>query len=80
MKKIFFFASLKSVKKGVIFGSISQRYGSANLDQDPDPDPHKNVTDPQHYLTFPFHGSRDMLNSVPPSVRIKFAQILKCLR
>ncbi len=25
-------------------GSISQRYGSG----DPDPDPHQNVTDPQH--------------------------------
>jgi hypothetical protein len=35
-----FFASLKSMKKGV--GSISQRYGSG------DPDPHQNVTDPQH--------------------------------
>jgi hypothetical protein len=38
----FFFASLKSLKKGV--GSISQSYGS------PDPDPHQNVTDPQHCL------------------------------
>jgi hypothetical protein len=41
-----FFASLKSLKKGVVSevgsGSVSQRYGSA------DPDPHKNVTDPQH--------------------------------
>ncbi len=41
MGKLFFFASLKSMKKGV--GSISQRYGSV----DPDPDPHQNVTDPQ---------------------------------
>jgi hypothetical protein len=31
-----------SLKKGVGSGSISQRYGSA------DPDPHQNVTDPQH--------------------------------
>ncbi len=43
-----FFASLKSLKKGVGSGvgsgsgSISQRYGSG----DPDPDPQKNVTDP----------------------------------
>jgi hypothetical protein len=51
MKKIHFFASLKSPKKGVGYGvgpgnksgSISQRYGSAN------PDPHQNVTDPQHW-------------------------------
>ncbi len=28
-------------------GSISQRHGSA----DPDPDPHQNVMDPQHYFT-----------------------------
>ncbi len=26
--------------------SISQRYGSGDLD----PDPHQNVTDPQHYF------------------------------
>ncbi len=39
-------ASLQSLKKGVGsgFGSISQRYGSA------DPDPNQNVTDPQHCL------------------------------
>jgi hypothetical protein len=45
-KKSIFFASLKSLKKGVGSGigsgSISQRYGSA------DPDPHQYVTDPQH--------------------------------
>jgi hypothetical protein len=42
----FFFASLKSMKKGVGSGSesIGQRYGSG----DPEPDPHQNVTDPQH--------------------------------
>jgi hypothetical protein len=40
-----FFASLKSMKKGVGSGSISQRYGSG----DPDPDAHQNVTDPQHW-------------------------------
>jgi hypothetical protein len=39
-----FFASLKSLKKGVGSGFISQRYGSA------DPDPHQHVTDPQHCL------------------------------
>jgi hypothetical protein len=45
-----FFASLKSLKKGVVsgFGSVSQGYGSA------DPDPHPNVTDPQHCLQFAF--------------------------
>jgi hypothetical protein len=32
------------MKKRVGSGSISQRYGSG------DPDPHKNVTDPQHCL------------------------------
>ncbi len=48
----FFFPSLKSMKKGVGSwvgsGSIIQRYGSGDLD--PDPDPHQNVTDPQHWL------------------------------
>jgi hypothetical protein len=47
-KKIIFFASLKSLKKGVGSGvgsgSISQRYGS------PDPDQHQNATDPQHWM------------------------------
>jgi hypothetical protein len=44
-KKYFFFASLQSMKKGV----------GPELDPDPDPlvrgtdpDPHQNVTDPQH--------------------------------
>ncbi len=49
----FFFASLKSLKKGVVSGvgsvsgagSISQGCGSA----DPEPDPHQNFTDPQHW-------------------------------
>jgi hypothetical protein len=45
-KKIIFFASLKSLKKGVKSGSISQRYGSA----DPVPDPNENVTDPPTLL------------------------------
>ncbi len=43
-KKLFFFESSKSLKKGVGSGvgsgSISQRFA--------DPDPHQNVTDPQH--------------------------------
>jgi hypothetical protein len=43
MKKII----LKSLKKDV--RSISQRYGSADP-EDPDLDPRKNVTDPQHCL------------------------------
>jgi hypothetical protein len=44
----YFFAFLKSLKKGVGSGVgsgsgyVSQRYGSV------DPDPHQNVTDPQH--------------------------------
>jgi hypothetical protein len=53
-KKNNFFASLKSMKKGVGSGVgsgsgagfISQRYGFL----DPDPDPHQNITDPQHWL------------------------------
>ncbi len=36
-----FLTFLKSLKKGVGSGSISERYGSG------DPDPHQNVTDPQ---------------------------------
>ena len=48
LKKYNFFAPLKSLKKGVGSGvgtgsgSISQRYGSADLDQ------HQNVTGYQH--------------------------------
>ncbi len=52
IKNIFFFASLKSRKKGVGSvvgsGSISQRHGSG--DPDTDPDPHQHVTDTQHCL------------------------------
>ncbi len=48
-KKYYFFASLKSMKKGVgsgvRSGSSSLRYGSS------DPDPHQNVTDPGHCHT-----------------------------
>jgi hypothetical protein len=44
MKNIFL-ASLKSLKKGVESGSIIHWYGSG------DPDPHQNVTDPQHCCT-----------------------------
>jgi hypothetical protein len=50
----FFFASIKSLKKGVgsrvEFGSISQRYGS-DLHQNVT-DPHQNVPDPQHWFPF----------------------------
>jgi hypothetical protein len=49
-KKIFVFESLQSLKKGV--GSISQRYGSARIRIRTDPDPHQNVTDPQHCMIF----------------------------
>ncbi len=35
-----------SLKKGVRSGSVGQMYRSA------DPDPHQNVTDPQHCFTF----------------------------
>jgi hypothetical protein len=41
-EKLISFAFLKSLKRAVGSGSISQRCGSA------DPDPHQNVTDPQH--------------------------------
>ncbi len=44
MKK-FFLASLKSLKKVVGSGSVNERYGS------PDPDPHQNVTDPEHWFS-----------------------------
>ncbi len=52
--KKYFFASLLSLKKGVGSGVgsrsgagfVSQRYGSA----DPDQDPHQNVLDPQHCI------------------------------
>jgi hypothetical protein len=41
IRKNYFFASLKSIKKGDGSGSFSHRNGSADLD------PHQNVTDPQ---------------------------------
>ncbi len=50
-EKNIFFVSLKSMKKGAGSGvgsgsgSICQMYGS----EDPDPDPHQMVTDPQHW-------------------------------
>jgi hypothetical protein len=44
MKKQQFFCILKVTKKGVKFGSISQRYRYGSED----PDQHQNVTDPQH--------------------------------
>jgi hypothetical protein len=43
MGKKIFFASLKSLTKGVGSECISQRCGSG------DPDPHQNVMDLQHY-------------------------------
>jgi hypothetical protein len=54
IRKKYFFLTLKSMKKvvgsgvgaGSGSGSISQRYRSG----DPNPDPHQNVTDPQHWL------------------------------
>jgi hypothetical protein len=54
-KKIRIFFSLKSLKKEVGSGSISQRYGSAD-------------TDPQHWITDTnpslfFRGSRDVKGS-----------------
>jgi hypothetical protein len=42
IREIFFFACLKSLKKGV--GSLCQRYRSA------DPNPHQDVKGPQHCL------------------------------
>jgi hypothetical protein len=39
-KNIIFFASIKSLKKGLGSGSVSQKYKTA------DPDPHQNVKDP----------------------------------
>jgi hypothetical protein len=45
-QKIIFFASIKSLKKGV--RSFGQKYGS------PDPNLHQNVTDPQHWLCGPW--------------------------
>jgi hypothetical protein len=50
LRKKYFFASLKfteersRIRSWFGFGSISQKYGSA------DPDPHQHVTDRQHYL------------------------------
>jgi hypothetical protein len=44
MNKKIYFTSIKTLKKEVGSGSISQRYGSGDLD----PDPRQNVTDPQH--------------------------------
>ncbi len=57
-KKKIFLVSLKSLKKGAGFGSISQRYGSA----DPALDPDQNVTDPQHWLRL-WHWLPDALTT-----------------
>jgi hypothetical protein len=43
-------------------GSISQRYGSG----DPDPDPHQNVTDPQHWCLYIYSIILRFLNSATP--------------
>jgi hypothetical protein len=57
--KNIFFASLKPIKKGVGsgvgsgFGSIYQRYGSA------DPNPHQNVTGPQHWYIYSYPSPLD---------------------
>jgi hypothetical protein len=61
INKIILFVSLKSLKKGVRsrvgsrYRSISQRYGSV------DPDPHQNVTDPQH--CFNVRSGRDIFEN-----------------
>jgi hypothetical protein len=59
--KIHFFASLKSLKKGIGFGSVSQRYGSA------DPDPHQTVTDPQNIKVCRARSNRDRQYCTVPS-------------
>ncbi len=46
-KKIIFFASLKSTKNGVGSG-VGSGTGSGSIIRGTDPDPHQNVTDPQH--------------------------------
>jgi hypothetical protein len=67
MKKIIFFASFKFLKKvvGSGSGSISQKFGS------PDPDPHQNVRDPQHWRP-PTHSLVEHNN--PESARLKIAR------
>ncbi len=52
MSKVFciFKVTEERVRNGVGSGFISQSYGS----QDPDPDWHQNVTDPQHCLKVPY--------------------------
>jgi hypothetical protein len=42
---------MKIEGSGSVSGSISQRHGSA--DQDQDPDPHQNVMDPEHCCKLP---------------------------
>jgi hypothetical protein len=73
-KIFFFFASLKSMKKGVGSGvgsvagseSIIQRYGSG------DPDPHQIVMDPQHFFkhweSYSFVATRGFLAALRPRV------------
>jgi hypothetical protein len=66
MKKIIFLTSLKSLKKGVGSGFISQRYGSG------DPDPHQNVTDPQHwFLGLPDPHPDPLDKGTDPGIRIR---------
>ena len=51
----FFLASWRSMMKIEGSGSISQRHGSS----DPDPDPHQNVMDPQHWKNDSMYINRE---------------------
>jgi hypothetical protein len=53
-KKLVFMASRRSIMKIEGSGFISQRHGSA----DPDPDPHKNFLDPQHFFLHFFFDNK----------------------
>jgi hypothetical protein len=73
-KKNFFWPSKKVTEGRSRNGYVSQKYGTA------DPDPAPKCHGPQHYLTFPRPRARDLINSAPPAVRMKFARIFKCLQ
>jgi hypothetical protein len=57
---------MKGVGSGAGSGSISQRYGSE------DPDPHQNVTDPQHWLEQYFEIFSTMLWNRKDFLRFRF--------
>jgi hypothetical protein len=73
----FLLASLRLMTKIEGFGSINQRNGSA----DPDPDPHQNDMDPQHWYVgivgtcVPLENKLQLLGQVPHNTATLFTAL-----